>query len=105
MYNLKNKKTETKNKIEFSKKIFYIIIILFVIIISYSMALAWKTMDTSALAYLIPSITGLTATVVGTYMWKARAENVLKIEKSIGLSNYNELKDNIDEATDIGIDG
>ena len=54
-----------KKKIEFSKKIFYIVISLFVIVIVYSMALMWKTDSTDPLSYLIPSVGGLAATSVG----------------------------------------
>ena len=70
-----------KNKTEFSKKIFNIVITLFIIVLLYSMALMWKTDNTDALAYLIPSVSGLSATCVGFYYWKARLENKIKLSK------------------------
>ena len=51
-------KKKKKNKMEFSKKIFYMMTVFTVVVIVYSMALMWKTNDSSALAYLIPSIVG-----------------------------------------------
>ena len=34
--------------------------------------------ETSALAYLIPSVFALTASVNGFYLWKAKSENLAK---------------------------
>ena len=70
-----------KPKKEFSKKIFNIVITIFIIVIAYSMALMWKTDDTSALSYLIPSVSGLAGTCCGFYYWKAKMENVIKLSK------------------------
>ena len=67
---------ENKPKKEFSKKIFNIVITLFIIVIFYAMALMWKTENTDALAYLIPSVSGLSVTCCGFYFWKAKVENV-----------------------------
>ena len=78
----KNKKT----KMEFSKKIFYIVITLFVIVIAYSMALMWRTCTTDGLAYLIPSIGTIAATAIGFYYWKAKAENAIKLSKEYEMS-------------------
>lgn len=75
------KKKKKKTKVEFSKKIFYIITTLTVVIIFYSMALMWKTEDASALAYLIPAIFTELATCTAFYYWKARTENKIKLEK------------------------
>lgn len=75
-----------KSKKEFSKKIFNIIITLFIIVIFYSMALMWKTNTTDGLMYLIPSVSGLTATTVGFYYWKAKMENMIKLTKDSGIS-------------------
>ena len=68
---------------EFSKKIFNIVITLFIIVIAYSMALMWHTMDTSALSYLIPSVSGLVTATISFYFWKAKGENLLKIRQSM----------------------
>lgn len=74
-----------KPKTEFSKKIFYIVITLFIIVILYSMALMWRTGDTSPLYYLIPSVGGLAATSVGFYYHKAQVENRIKLSKEYKL--------------------
>lgn len=81
-----------KNK-EFSKKIFDIVIFIYITVMIFSMALMWKTESTDALSYLIPSITGLAATTVGFYYWKAKMENKIKL--------MSEYKMNIDEINDI----
>lgn len=99
---MKNKNDgQAKQPKEFSKKIFYIIITLFVIVIGYSMVLMWRTMDTTPLTYLIPSIGGLAATCVGFYYWKAKAENLLKIQKDNKMTNeeMEEFKNKLDEET------
>lgn len=70
-----------KPKKEFSKKIFNIVITLFIIVLFYSMALMWKTNMTDGLMYLIPSVSGLTATCIGFYFWKAKMENMIKLSK------------------------
>jgi hypothetical protein len=86
----KNKKV--KKQLEFSKKIFYMVATFTVVVILYSMALMWKTNDSSALSYLIPSVFGLMSTCIGFYFWKARKENELKILNKYGTDIYNELK-------------
>lgn len=87
-----NKKEKPKK--EFSKKIFNIVIILFIIIIFYSMALMWKTGTTDGLMYLIPSISGLAATTIGFYFWKAKMENMIKLSKEdkIALDKVKEIE-------------
>lgn len=81
-----------KTKDEFSKKIFNIVITIFIIVIAYSMALMWKTESTDGLMYLIPSVSGLTATCVGFYFWKAKMENMIKLSNDNKLS-MDEVKD------------
>lgn len=49
--------------------------------IVYSMLLMWKTNDTSALAYLIPSVFGAVGTCLSFYLWKSKAENIEKIKR------------------------
>jgi hypothetical protein len=48
------------------------------------MALMWYTKDSSALAYLIPAVFGLTSVTVGFYYNKAKLENKIKLEKKYG---------------------
>ena len=69
---------------EFSKKIIIFMTIFTVIITAYSLALMWRTGDTSGLAYLIPSVFTEYATATGFYYWKARAENKIKLMKKYG---------------------
>lgn len=85
-----NKKDKPKK--EFSKKIFDIVITLFIIVIFYSMALMWKTDTTDGLMYLIPSISGLAATTIGFYFWKAKIENMIKLSKENKITS-NEVKE------------
>lgn len=86
-----------KTKTEFSKKIFYTVMVLFVTILLFSMALMWKTGSTDALAYLIPSVSGLTATTIGFYYNKAKLENQIKLSHIYGI-DLNTIKD-IDNCT------
>jgi type IV secretory pathway VirB3-like protein len=90
-----------KQKKEFSKKIFYIITTLTIIVIIYSMALMWYTKDSSALAYLIPSIFTEMATCTGFYFWKARTENKIKLEKKYGIKIEEDTSDIETENKDI----
>lgn len=85
-----------KPKKEFSKKIFNIVITLFIIVLFYSMALMWKTNMTDGLIYLIPSVSGLTATCIGFYFWKAKMENMIKLSK--------ENEKSLDEIKEIEMD-
>lgn len=66
-----------------------IMIVIAVITIIYSMLLMWKTNDTSALAYLIPSVFGSVGTCLSFYLWKSKAENIEKIKRE-------RIKDGID---------
>lgn len=74
-----------KKKIEFSKIIFFVVIAIFIIVIVYSMALMWVTQTTDALAYLIPSVSGLAATSVGFYYNKAKIENRIKLSREFNV--------------------
>lgn len=88
-----------KKKFEFSKIIFVYIAIMFTIVIIFTMILMWVTKDTSAVAYLIPAVGGLMATTVGFYSWKAKAENVLKIQQNSSSSevDVNEITKTVED--------
>lgn len=73
-----------KKKVEFSKKIFYMVTAFTIVVIIYSMVLMWKTNDSSALAYLIPSVFAEMATATGFYYSKAKTENKIKLAKRYG---------------------
>lgn len=91
-------KKANKCKTQFSKKIFYIVITLFIIVTFYSMALMWKTETTDGLMYLIPSVSGLAATTIGFYFWKAKMENMIKLSKDnkISIEEISQLENDIE---------
>ena len=95
----KKKKRNNVKHMEFSKKIFYIVITLFIVVLIYSMALMWKTGVTDGLAYLIPSMGGLASVCVGFYYWKAKMENMIKLgsEYHIHLDEVKEIESNIND--------
>lgn len=59
----------------------------------FTMAVVWKTGDTSPLAYLIPAIFAELATATGFYYSKAKAENRIKLRKHYGPEIYNDSKE------------
>ena len=75
------RRNSRKKKMEFSKILFILTTILVTSIVVYSMLLMWKTGDTSALAYLIPSAFAELATATGFYYNKAKKENEIKLNK------------------------
>jgi uncharacterized membrane protein len=78
-------KKKRKKNMEFSKKLVIAVGIINVVVIGFSVALMWRTMDTTPLAYLIPAVSAEMATASGFYLSKARRENILKIMKSNGM--------------------
>lgn len=69
----------TKKKVEFSKLIFVGVSVLTLAITLFSCRVIWITMDTSALAYLIPAVFAEMASATGFYYTKAKAENKIKL--------------------------
>lgn len=76
------KRTKKKKKKEFSKKIFIGVTIGTVIVTSFAMYMSYLTRDTSIFMYLIPAVFTEFATATGFYYWKAKNENVIKIDKN-----------------------
>lgn len=68
-----------KKKVEFSKLIFVGVSVLTLAITVFSCRMIWITMDTSALAYLIPAVFAEMASATGFYYTKAKAENKIKL--------------------------
>uniref|UniRef100_UPI003FF13EED hypothetical protein n=1 Tax=Candidatus Fimenecus sp. TaxID=3022888 RepID=UPI003FF13EED len=68
-----------KKKVEFSKLIFLGVSIVTIAITLFSCRIIWLTMDTSALAYLIPAVFAEMASATGFYYTKAKAENKIKL--------------------------
>lgn len=75
----RNNTTAIKKKVEFSKLIFVGVSVLTLAITIYSCYIIWITMDTSALAYLIPAVFAEMASATGFYYTKAKAENKIKL--------------------------
>lgn len=84
---IKEKQAEqsSKKKVEFSKLIFVAVSVLTVAITVFSCCMIWRTMDTSALAYLIPAIFAEMAAATGFYYSKAKAENKIKLKAQYGI--------------------
>lgn len=68
-----------KKKIEFSKLVFLGVSIVTLAITLFSCRIIWLTMDTTALAYLIPAVFAEMASATGFYYTKAKAENKIKL--------------------------
>lgn len=68
-----------KKKVEFSKLVFLGVSIVTIAITLFSCRIIWLTMDTSALAYLIPAVFAEMASATGFYYTKAKAENKIKL--------------------------
>lgn len=63
------------------------------IVTAFTLAIVWRTGDTSSLAYLIPAIFAELATATGFYYSKAKAENRIKLRKQYGPEVYNDAKE------------
>ena len=74
-----------KKKVEFSKLIFLGVSIVTIAITVFSCRVIWLTMDTSALAYLIPPVFAEMASATGFYYSKAKAENKIKLMAASGV--------------------
>lgn len=89
-------KRPRKSKKEFSKVICIGVIATDIVVIVFSLYMMYKTCDLSPLAYLIPSTAGATATALGFYYSKAKAENKIKLMQQCGVQPDKETFDNID---------
>lgn len=74
-----------RKKVEFSKLIFLGVSIVTMAITVFSCRVIWITMDTSALAYLIPAVFAEMASATGFYYSKAKAENKIKLMVASGV--------------------
>ena len=73
-------------KREFSK-------VILAVVGAFTLAVVWKTGDTSPLAYLIPAVFAELATATGFYYSKAKAENRIKLRQKYGPEIYNDSKE------------
>lgn len=89
-----------KSKIEFSKKIFIFVAVVAIVVTAFTMYMVWETKDLTPLVYLIPAIFAETASATGFYYWKSKAENQLKIARSIKEEKLCDEINRVKEITD-----
>lgn len=85
------KKKTKRKKMEFCKIIFLCTSALFTMVVIGSFLLMWHVGDISALVCLISTTASLVTVTVGYYMWKSKAENLIRMSKENNLS-INEVK-------------
>ena len=79
-YELK-KKTRSKKKIEYSKRIVAIVLSFCIVVTIFSMGAMIYLRDLSSLSTLIMSVFGETGVVIAFYLDKAKKENISKNRK------------------------
>ena len=82
-----------RKKREFSKVILACVGAVTLMVTVFTLAVVWKTGDTTPLAYLIPAVFAELATATGFYYSKAKAENRIKLRKKYGPDIYNDSKE------------
>ena len=82
-----------RKKREFSKIILACVGTVTLVVTVFTLAIVWKTGDTTPLAYLIPAVFAELATATGFYYSKAKAENRIKLRKHYGPEIYNDSKE------------
>lgn len=80
-------------KREFSKVLIASVGAVTLVVTAFTLAVVWRTGDTSPLAYLIPAVFAALATATGFYYSKAKAENRIKLRKKYGADIYNDSKE------------
>ena len=80
-------------KREFSKVLIASVGAVTLVVTAFTLAVVWRTGDTSPLAYLIPAGFAELATATGFYYSKAKAENRIKLRKKYGADIYNDSKE------------
>ena len=70
---------QQKRRLSFQSSFFLGVSIATTAITVFSCRMIWITMDTSALAYLIPAVFAEMASATGFYYTKAKAENKIKL--------------------------
>ena len=83
------RRVKKKPKKEFSKVWLGCVGAVTLVVTAFTLAIVWKTGDTSPLAYLIAEL----ATATGFYYSKAKAENRIKLRKQYGSEIYNDTKE------------
>ncbi|MDP4152581.1 MAG: hypothetical protein Q8865_03945 [Bacillota bacterium] len=72
-----------KRKHEFSKVILAWVTGGVIFVTVFACIMSWKTNDMSVFQYLIPAVFTELATATGFYYNKAKAENLVKIQKNV----------------------
>ena len=75
--------------IEFSKIMAVIAITMWIFVNLFGMTMVIFTLDTSPLMYVIPSVDAVVAAIIAFYLWKARAENQIKLKRIYGVDVVN----------------
>lgn len=86
-------KSSKKKTAEFSKIILSVVGAVTIFVTAFTLAIIWRTGDTSPLAYLIPAVFAELATATGFYYSKAKAENRIKLREQYGPEIYNDTKE------------
>ena len=81
---IRKRKRKSKN-FEFSKIMALIAIAMWLIVNFFGMIIVILTLDTSPLMYVIPSVDAVVAAIIAFYLWKARAENTIKLKRIYGV--------------------
>lgn len=66
-------------RLEFSKKILIVAVVISIAIDAFACVMMWRTGDLTPLAYLIPAVAAEVATGTGFYYNKAKLENKIKL--------------------------
>ena len=73
-----------EKRMEFSKLIAIIAIVMWLLANLFGMAMMLITMDLTPMMYVIASVDAVVAVVYATYAHKAKAENLIKLKKIYG---------------------
>lgn len=84
--------SKIKYKTEFSKKLLYVNYALVIIVTVAAFVLMWRTGDLSPLGYIITGLFAEVTAATSFYYWKAKNENMKKIERSNDYENQLETK-------------
>lgn len=76
----RRKNEKSRRKFEFSKLV--LVAVLFTYFVGFAVAVRVVFIDISQLGVFLAYVGTPTATVIGFYSWKAKAENVVKIKKA-----------------------
>ena len=75
-------RTRRRRPFEFSKIILAIVMATYELVTGFGIIIVWTKND-SLLPELLTFVGAPTAVAIGFYAWKARAENIRKIDKSV----------------------